>query len=116
MKYQVFGNTNYSPLRPNKAKPALKNFRKNYMSYEIAGCCLRLVLPDKYRNCSMRAMANMTTCRDCGHAVSRQAKSCPKCGREFRNPAESTVKAVFGVLGGIVLAVIALGAMRGCGG
>ncbi len=29
---------------------------------------------------------NLTPCPDCGHAVSRQAETCPSCGRLLRRP------------------------------
>ncbi len=29
---------------------------------------------------------NLVPCPDCGHAVSRQAETCPNCGRLLRRP------------------------------
>jgi type II secretory pathway component PulL len=50
----------------------------------------------------------MTKCKECGHSVSTQAKSCPNCGAQLKGKVAGRVEA--GVKWGIagVVAVVAL--------
>ena len=53
----------------------------------------------------------MTQCKECGHSVSTQAKSCPNCGAQLKGKVAGRVESVvkwfiFFFLLAIVLAVV----------
>jgi DNA-directed RNA polymerase subunit RPC12/RpoP len=49
--------------------------------------------------------AMIRPCSDCGKDVSTDAQACPHCGKPVSKPAETTAKVVFGIIGGILLAI-----------
>jgi hypothetical protein len=48
----------------------------------------------------------LTTCRDCGQAVSRKAKACPSCGRPVRAPTSCLTWIVAGAAGVFFLGLL----------
>jgi DNA-directed RNA polymerase subunit RPC12/RpoP len=50
--------------------------------------------------------AMIKPCPDCGKEVSTDAQACPHCGKPVSKPVETTAKVVFGIIGGILLAIV----------
>jgi predicted nucleic acid-binding Zn ribbon protein len=51
-------------------------------------------------------MPNLISCKACGKEISPNANTCPHCGEPIPKPVEQTVKIVFGIIGGILLAIV----------
>ena len=49
--------------------------------------------------------AMIKPCPDCGKDVSTDAQACPHCGKPVPKPVQTTAKVVFGIIGGILLAI-----------
>jgi hypothetical protein len=49
--------------------------------------------------------AMIDRCPDCGKDLSTEAQACPHCGKPVSKPLETTAKVVFGIIGGILLAI-----------
>ena len=45
-------------------------------------------------------------CPDCGKDVSTDAQACPHCGKPVAKPVETNATIVFGIIGGILLAIV----------
>ena len=50
--------------------------------------------------------AMIRPCSDCGKDVSTDAQACPHCGKPVPKPVETMAKVVFGIIGGILLAIV----------
>jgi uncharacterized paraquat-inducible protein A len=50
----------------------------------------------------------MTKCKECGHSVSTQAKSCPNCGAQLKGKVAGRVESVVKVAIAGVVALVAL--------
>jgi len=49
--------------------------------------------------------AMIKPCPDCGEDVSTDAQACSHCGKPVSRPVATTAKVVFGIIGGILLAI-----------
>ena len=52
-----------------------------------------------------KCVAMIKPCPDCGKDVSTDAQACPHCGKPVSRPVATTAKVVFGIIGGILLAI-----------
>jgi hypothetical protein len=52
------------------------------------------------------AKRRLTTCRDCGHAISSKATSCPACGAPIKRPNYAAAMAVLGIIAFFGIVVI----------